>query len=372
MARKAGPAVLKIANKPKVSVLMSVFNGDRYLQQAIDSILNQSYTNFEFVIVDDGSSQATKEILAAQKDQRILMITNPSNIGLTKSLNLGLAKCRGEYIARMDSDDISHFHRLEKQVTFLDQNPEIAVIGTQIRVVDHAGNILNYSHISRGTTPLSCRWQHLFDSPVAHPSAMFRREIVFNKLGGYDETFATSQDYELWSRVIKSHEIANLEEVLLDFRSHSGSVSKQYSRENVIKVASLFQNNLTATIGSNDALSTFGFNWVSVTNPYSMPTLPDYNEVIKQLLLIRKIFRKKYQVDRNKVARQEIKTHIVEKFYLIGLAASDIDRLATFLSLLYALKYGTPTFTKFHLKLAILSLIGHRRLQKLKLFSGSR
>ena len=359
-------------NEPKVSVLMSVFNGDRYLQQAIGSILNQSYTDFEFVIVDDGSSQATKEILTAQKDRRIVLITNPSNIGLTKSLNLGLAKCRGEYIARMDSDDISHSERLERQVAFLDQNPEISVTGTQIRVIDHTGKILEYSNISRGTTALSCRWQHLFDSPVAHPSAMFRREIVYNKLGGYDETFTTSQDYELWSRVIKFHEIANLEEVLLDFRSHSGSVSKQYSRENIIKVANLFQNNLTAAIGNHDILSTFGFNWVSVTNPYTMPTLPDYKEVIKQMLLIHKLFHKKYQVDRHKVARQEIKAHIVEKFCLIGLAASDIDRGATFSTLLYALKYGSPNFTNFHLKLAILSLIGYRRLQKLKLFSGFR
>ena len=359
---------MMITNKPTVSVLMSVFNGERYLQQSIDSILNQSFANFEFVIVDDGSSQAVKRILAAQKDPRIVLITNQLNIGLTKSLNLGLEHCCGKYIARMDSDDIAHSERLRRQVDLLDNQPEIAVVGAQIRVINCEGKIIRYNQIKRGTTALSCRWQHLFDSPVAHSSAMFRREVIYNKLSGYDENFTTSQDYELWSRVIKNHDITNIKEVLLDFRVHSESVSKQYSRENIKKVATLFQNNLEATIGTNDFLSTFGLNWVSVTNPDSMPNLSDYSEIVKQLLFVNRLFSNKYQVDNQKNTKQEINAHIVEKFYLIGLAASNNDRKATFWALLYAIKYGGLHFPMFPIKLVLIYFLGHTRIQKIKLF----
>ena len=364
MAGKAGSCEMKIQkNTPKISVLMCVHNGEKFLPNAISSILSQTYEDFEFVIVDDGSNGTTKSLLASYKDPRIVLITNLNNVGLTKSLNIGLGYCRGEFIARMDGDDISHAKRLEKQAIFLESRPDIAVVGTQIRHIDDAGKKPQLSHFKKGTTSISCRWQSIFDSPITHSSAMCRKAIIVNKLGGYNESFRTSQDYELWVRVLSSHEIENLNEALLDFRSHNNSVSKSYTVENIIKVADLFTKNLNSHIGVTGELSDFGLNWVTVTNPSVLPNLVDYRIILNQFNLIYKLFSDKYFSICSQNEKNEIKNHAVQKLYLICYAASDHDKGATLMALMQCLK--------LKLTLSVLSkglllfLFGHARLKKI-------
>ncbi len=142
---------------PRVSVLMSVYNGERFLRDSVESILGQTFTDFEFLILDDGSTDSTCEILEeyANKDARIVLVRNDRNLGLTRSLNKGLRLVRGEYLARQDADDISLPKRLEMQVKFLDAHPEVGVVGSALEIIDENGNTIPYGkHGEVIVTPL--------------------------------------------------------------------------------------------------------------------------------------------------------------------------------------------------------------------------
>lgn len=209
---------------PGVSVVMSVFNGEAHVATAVESILNQSYRDFEFIIVDDGCTDSTPEVLRSFKDPRITMVTQ-SNRGLAVALNKGIAKSKGRYIARMDSDDIAVHTRLETQYRFLEDNPGIGLVGTWIRIVDDKGNVLRQtkepvgsSEIRKGMATYNC---------FNHGTVMFRRSI-FDKAGGYSTTFPESvpvEDYALWLRMLKYCEGANIPEYLYLWRQHAASTS---------------------------------------------------------------------------------------------------------------------------------------------------
>ena len=147
----------------KVSVLMSVYNGDRYLREAIDSILNQTLDNFEFIIIDDGSTDASNQIIKSYRDPRLKMVKNKENIGLTKSLNIGIGLCCGEYIARMDADDISLPKRLEIQYKFMDDHPEVGICGTLNRGIEN--NKVGISKYPEDHDSIYCMllFQNVFD-----------------------------------------------------------------------------------------------------------------------------------------------------------------------------------------------------------------
>jgi glycosyltransferase involved in cell wall biosynthesis len=231
---------------PRVTVLMSVYNGQRYVAEAVDSILAQTFADFELLIIDDASSDRTAEILASYDDPRIRVLRNETNLGLTKSLNRGLQEARGELIARHDADDRSHPERLAEQVAFLDAHPEAAVVGAQANHIDESGR-------KRGSSrhPLSAaasRFSMMFGSALVHGAAMFRRSIV-RDLGGYDESYITGQDADLWSRIIPLAEVRNLDRVLIDFRVHAESVSAtRYTPENLRRLEAVLRRSvLTAT-----------------------------------------------------------------------------------------------------------------------------
>ena len=210
---------------PVISVVMSVYNGEQYAPEAVESILAQTYHNFEFVIIDDGSTDGTKALLEAyaQRDPRIRLVSRP-NKGLTKTLNEGLTLARGEFVARMDADDVSLPNRFEKQVTFLRANPDCVCVGARVLRVDPYGSPLSESdhkltheEIDRQLMEEGLGWA------VTHPVAMMRRDAVV-KVGGYREQFRTSQDLDLWLRLAEVGRLANLPEVLLKYRYHPQSV----------------------------------------------------------------------------------------------------------------------------------------------------
>lgn len=210
---------------PKVSVLMSVYNGDRYLEESLNSILDQTFTDFEVVIIDDNSSDETQSILSrfASKDCRIRLSHNSENIGLTKSLNKGLRLVQGEYIARQDADDISMPTRFEKQVTWLNNHPETTLISAEIQRIRPNGTFGNVSE--RSCPPNLLSWHLLFHNHLGgHSQVMFRCQSVL-QLGGYNEAYRYSQDYELWCRLAQIGELFILPEVLLHQRFHSSSIS---------------------------------------------------------------------------------------------------------------------------------------------------
>ncbi len=205
----------------KVTVLMSVYNGEKYLREAVDSILNQTFKDFEFIIINDGSTDKTLKILNSYNDPRMKIINNKKNIGLTRSLNKGLSIAKGEYIARQDSDDISMPERLEKQVDFLERNKTVGLIGTYSYIINGKGRILYKSKSSR-SEDIS---KNLIRGNVfAHGSVMFRK-FLLEKVGAYREEFKTSQDYDLWLRLIEITKAFRISEFLYKWRLLPDSIS---------------------------------------------------------------------------------------------------------------------------------------------------
>lgn len=218
---------MNMNRNPKVTVLMPVYNGEKYLKEAINSILTQTFTDFEFLIIDDASTDRTSEILHSYGDPRMRIITNEENLGLTKSLNKGLAVARGEYIARMDADDISLPKRLEVQTKFMESNPEIGVCGSWIKIIGRSAfEIWKYP---TGSNEIQCK--QLFECSVAHPSVIFTKDLNNQNHVRYDPLFKRAQDYDLWVRISTLYPLANIGKVLLKHRIHPGSIGQSYSND---------------------------------------------------------------------------------------------------------------------------------------------
>lgn len=210
---------------PKVSVLMSAYNNEKYLKKAVESILNQTFKSFEFLIINDGSTDETVDILKSCKDSRIKIINNNKNIGLTKSLNKGLAIAQGKYIARMDADDISLPERLAKQVDFLEAHPAVGVVGSAVQLIDDSGKP---SFICSFPSEHGfIKWCLYFYNPIPHPVVLMRRNVI-DKVGGYTSHTIYAQDYDLWGRLSGVARLANLPDVLLYLRKHDANVSHSH------------------------------------------------------------------------------------------------------------------------------------------------
>lgn len=228
---------------PTLSVIMSVYNDEEYVAEAIDSVLSQTYKDFEFIIVDDGSTDTTSKILESyeSKDSRIKVLYQ-KNQGLTKSLNNAIKIAQGSYIARMDSDDISHSLRFEKQILFFQEHQEYALVGTNIIKIDKDGkkietNTTSYSYeeIVKTFEQRNC---------IAHGSVMLNKLLLGEKLH-YDETFLYAQDFKLWAEIAKEYKICNLKESLYSLRVHEKSISKKKIEQQSIYAAVVayeFQN----------------------------------------------------------------------------------------------------------------------------------
>lgn len=219
----AAPAVRGAT--PQVSVVMAVFNGEKYLREAISSVLSQTFRNFELVIVDDGSTDRSAEIVRSYRDPRIRLLENGRNLGLSRSLNLGIAHARGRYIARLDADDIAEPERLEEQVRFLQRNPDVVVVGCQYRFIDERGHTLGRRWVP--CTDLEIRWMLEFCTPFAHSAVMMRRRALEEEPGPYDESLTYAMDYDLWTRLAGRGRLANLEDVLLRWRMSPGSMTSR-------------------------------------------------------------------------------------------------------------------------------------------------
>ena len=213
------------SNTPKVTVLMSVCNGESFLREAVESILNQTFRDFEFLIINDGSTDGTLAILTSYNDSRIRIVDNQENIGLTKSLNRGLAMARGQYIVRQDADDISLTKRIQNQVAFMDTNQDVMLLGAQAYIL-YENTIFCDSSSAKATSYEGILWQMTIDSAFFHTSVIFRKEIVLNEFTGYNESFVTGQDADLWSRIASFYPVRNLADKLVVYREHKGSIGQ--------------------------------------------------------------------------------------------------------------------------------------------------
>lgn len=219
--------------EPTVSVVMAVFNAVAFLPQAIESILSQSYKNFEFIIVNDGSTDASKDVIEKyhKLDKRIRPVEMKVNQGVAIASNHGINLAKGKYIARMDADDISVSQRLEKQVVFMENNPEIGILGSRIRYIDTEGNLLGWH--SEPQKDLFIRWNLLFKSPFFNSSTLFRKSLLDGYKEAYKPTARYGEDYDLWIRLLSLTKGENLPDTLLYYRLHSSNLTS--STQNILK-----------------------------------------------------------------------------------------------------------------------------------------
>jgi glycosyltransferase involved in cell wall biosynthesis len=208
----------------KVTVLMPVYNGERYLSDAMESILKQTFTDFEFLVIDDGSSDRSVDIVRSYADPRICLLENGKNRGLIATLNRGIAHAKGEYIARMDCDDISLPKRLERQVAFMDAHPGIGISGSWIKTFGELTSVT----IRFPTEPERIRCINFLNSCVGHPSIIMRLAAVKKYNIYYDPAYCHAEDYALWVNALKNFDIANIGEVLHLYRQHPGQVTVQH------------------------------------------------------------------------------------------------------------------------------------------------
>lgn len=230
--------------KPKVSILLPTYNGSRFISRSIESVLKQSFDDFELIIVDDGSSDMTGDIAQefTRKDKRVVFISNKENIGIQRTLNNGLQIAKGEYIARIDDDDEwLDSKKLEEQVAFLDTHPEHVLVGTGVVVVDENRNELFRFH--QPLDDASIRDRMLFKSCFMHSAVLFRKDTVLG-LGGYseDEAHRHVEDYDLWLKLGTVGKLANLPTYGIKFMLHKGAISAEYKPEQFRKNIELVKN----------------------------------------------------------------------------------------------------------------------------------
>jgi len=207
---------------PRISVVMSVYNGAKYLHYALHSIVNQTYKNFEFIIIDDGSTDETWNILNKCCDDRLKLIRRNKNEGLVSGLNRGIEEARGEYIARMDADDIALPKRFETQVNFLDHNDKVVALGTRAIRINDKGRIINDIVSINDPKRVRLYLERGFN-PMIHSSIMMRKKIV-RELGGYRDAFKHAEDYDLWLRMLGLGDICNLRDRLMLYRSNISGI----------------------------------------------------------------------------------------------------------------------------------------------------
>jgi hypothetical protein len=216
-----------MATPPTISVVMAVYNGEAYLGEAIESILQQRFPDFELLIINDGSTDNSAALLEAyrRRDPRITL-WHQENQGLTRSLRRGVEHARGRYIARMDADDVSMPTRFARQVALLDSDPRLGLCGTWIAFAgERVGEVWRYP-----TDDAAIRCHMLFNSPIAHPAAMMRREAFSSGRVAYDADYTYAQDYALWVRFAEHYRLANIPDVLLHYRIHPAQIASTHNR----------------------------------------------------------------------------------------------------------------------------------------------
>jgi len=206
----------------KVTVLLPVYNAEKYLAESIQSIVRQTFSDFEFLIVDDGSTDGSRAIIESFGDPRVRVLKNPERLKLSGALNRGIREAKGKYIARMDADDIAMPGRLEQQIRFMEQHPDVGVCGSAIEIF---GRKQQTRVDTYPTGANEIKAYALFDCPFCHPSVVMRKDFFQRHYLEYDGSYYPTEDYELWARATSHFQTANVDDVLLRYRVHDESMT---------------------------------------------------------------------------------------------------------------------------------------------------
>lgn len=228
---------LRLVMSTKISVLMPVYNSQKYLGLAIDSILNQTFKDFQFIIVDDGSTDKTWQIIKtySQKDNRIVALRNPINLNTSSALNKGLAKVKGKYVVRMDADDWSYPDRLESQYKYMESHPKVGVSGGAVEVCNEKLQRINKRNYP--LTDVDVRKIIFHYSPFAHPATIWRTNII-KKVNGYNENIPYSQDAEVYFKVGQFSKFGNIKKTVIKLRMHDKSSS--FSKDRLQEIFAIY------------------------------------------------------------------------------------------------------------------------------------
>lgn len=264
-------------NSILITVILPTYNCEKYVKDAVNSILNQTYSNLEVIIIDDCSTDSTLQIIKSYQDSRIQLIEKEKNTGYTDSLNYGISIAKGKYIARMDGDDISLPRRFQKQIDFLESNPEVVICGTAIKII---GKDTIERHPSNHE---DLQIKLCFSSIFHHPTVMMRAAVL--KQNHYDKDFEPAEDYELWTRLAFVGKTANLEDVLLHYRIHSSqtsSVRKTLQDQNIFRCQMIMFNKffIEQNFTINQIKTTLATNCVK-SKEAILTSLKLYNYVIE-------------------------------------------------------------------------------------------
>lgn len=231
---------------PKITVLMPVYNAEKFVSEAIESVLNQTFTDFEFLIINDASTDGSEQIISSYKDTRIRYYKNRKNQGVARTLNIGLKLAKGSYIARMDADDIFLLNKLEQQYEILKKDKNLVIICSHFDYVDERGNFL--SSFKLAPSPEEIYYELQFRNCIGHPTVIFNKEIILNEFKGYNEEYEV-EDYDLWLRISKKYKIVKMDKMLLKVRRSRQSKTELYGNKMLESGAIITQNNLQSLIG---------------------------------------------------------------------------------------------------------------------------
>ena len=210
---------------PLVSVLMPVFNCETYVIAAMSSILQQSFSDLELVVISDGSTDGTNDLISRVTDRRVRVHIEATNHGIAAARNQALRFAKGKYLAWLDSDDIAHPDRLGRQVEFLDRYSTFGLVASNARSIDEDGNVCRGAWWTASDVPTD--WEMLWGNPIAQSTVMLRREVLDWTVDHYDQAFITAEDYDLWCRLARTTRFFRLSEVLLDYRVRQSSAFRQ-------------------------------------------------------------------------------------------------------------------------------------------------
>ena len=235
-----------------VSVVLPCFDAERFLPEALDSLLAQTYEDLEIIAIDDGSADATPDVLSryAARDARVRVLRNERNRGLIPTLNRGVADARGEFIARMDADDVSALRRIERQVQALVLRPEVDVVASGVELIDEGGRALGRRVRPRAMEPAAARFMALFATPVAHPTVLARASVMKAHSYGISNDSLHTEDYELFTRMlIAGVAFMNIDEPLVAWRVSSSSVSRRHESIQIENFVACARHQVERTLG---------------------------------------------------------------------------------------------------------------------------
>ncbi len=210
-------------SSPSITVLMPVYNAEKYLREAIESILEQTFTDFEFLIINDGSTDKSEDIILSYTDTRIRYVKNESNLKLVATLNKGFNLATGKYVVRTDADDLNYPDRIELQYSFMEQNPSIGLSGTGFEIF---GENTSVSKVQYSPDHNTICLKHLYQIHLSHGTSIFRMDVVKQHNLYFDPSYVHAEDYELWTRFSQVSRLANIQKVLYKVRHHEEEVSK--------------------------------------------------------------------------------------------------------------------------------------------------